>query len=57
MLFRSRRIASIAADTGLPLARIGSVVPGRALRVLDEHGKAMTLASRGFDHFSGQSPA
>jgi thiamine monophosphate kinase len=36
----------------LPLTAIGRIVAGSNLIVRDEHGDALDLDSKGFDHFS-----
>jgi len=45
-------IAAVGARLGLPLARIGRVVCGSAIRVRDARGRALPVEVRGFDHFA-----
>ncbi len=45
-------IAAVGARLGLPLARIGRVVCGSAIRVRDARGRALPVEARGFDHFA-----
>ncbi len=45
-------IAAIGARLELPLARIGRVVCGSAIRVRDARGRAIPIEARGFDHFA-----
>ena len=46
-------IAAIAADTGVPLSRIGRVVAGDEVVALDRNGDTWQPPRRGFDHFTG----
>jgi thiamine-monophosphate kinase len=48
----SSALAAIAATSHLPLTRIGRIVAGSGLRVLDEQGRALPPGAGGFDHFS-----
>lgn len=45
-------IEAIGARLGLPLTRIGRVVAGQGVRVLDARGRPMTLARSAYDHFA-----
>ncbi|TSA19184.1 MAG: thiamine-phosphate kinase [Betaproteobacteria bacterium] len=49
----SGRVASVAADLGLTLTRVGSISAGEPglVSVYDASGKLMQIANRGFDHF------
>jgi thiamine-monophosphate kinase len=47
-----KNIAAIARALRLRLARVGSIVGRRGLRVLDARGRTIQ-AARGFDHFAG----
>lgn len=49
---RRDRIGSIAASTGVAVARVGEIVPGRGVEVIDEAGRSLTDAVRSFDHFA-----
>lgn len=45
-------IEDVARDTGVPLARVGTIRPGDpTLSIADRHGNEIPVA-RGFDHFS-----
>ena len=44
-------IDAVAAELGLPLTRIGEIAVEPGVRVLDEHGEAMSLPATGFVHF------
>ena len=46
------RIAGIAAELGLPLSRIGKVVVGKNLVVLDPSGRPLPGLPRAFEHFA-----
>ena len=48
---RRARVKALAAKAKVPLTRIGSVVKGKAVSVLDRDGAPMALARRGFTHF------
>lgn len=48
----SAQMDSISARLGLSLTRIGRVVPGREVRVLDESGGVVAVDSGGYDHFA-----
>jgi thiamine-monophosphate kinase len=48
---RRPRIVSLSARLRLPLSRIGTMRPGRGVRVLDPNGNVLALSRRGFDHF------
>lgn len=47
-------VLSAAASTSTTVTRIGTLIPGSGVQVLDAAGKDMSLTSRSFDHF-GQS--
>lgn len=44
-------IVVLADETGLALTRIGRIVAGGELRLLDANGQALAQARRGYDHF------
>lgn len=44
-------LAALSARLALPLTRVGRIVAGSGLRVLDDQGKALPPMSGGFDHF------
>ena len=44
-------IAALAVTLDLPLWRIGQIVAGDGVRLLDDAGQAVPLARKGFDHF------
>jgi thiamine-monophosphate kinase len=46
------RIAQIADETGVALARIGSITAATSLTVRDEHGVPLPAPPRAFDHFA-----
>jgi thiamine-monophosphate kinase len=46
------RVAAIAEDLGVPLARIGTITEGRGLVVRDERGVPLSPLPRAFDHFA-----
>jgi thiamine-monophosphate kinase len=52
---RHEQVRDISRRLGLPLTQVGGIVAGRGLTVLDREGKAMAVATRGFDHFAGSS--
>jgi len=45
------RIASVAAQVGVPVTRIGVTAAGAGVRVIDAHGAAIALSSPGYRHF------
>lgn len=47
----SSRLASVAAAVGVPLTRVGVVVPGKAVKALDGRGKALEISRAGYTHF------
>jgi thiamine-monophosphate kinase len=51
------RVAALAAELGLALTRIGSVIAGEAglVSVYDAAGKIMPIASKGYDHFDQEA--
>jgi thiamine-monophosphate kinase len=48
------RVATIAAETGVPLRRIGAIQASGGLVVRDERGFPMADVPRAFDHFAGE---
>ncbi|SFE70257.1 thiamine-phosphate kinase [Nitrosomonas sp. Nm166] len=46
------KIENLAAELAIPLTRIGEVLAGEGLIVKDAQGNAITLETRGYDHFS-----
>ena len=44
-------IAALATTLDLPLWRIGQIVAGDGVRLLDDNGQPVPLARKGFDHF------
>jgi thiamine-monophosphate kinase len=48
-------LAALAAETGVPLTRIGRVTPGEGVSLLDEEGRAIEAGAGGYRHFSGLS--
>lgn len=46
-------IAQASQALGLPLTRIGRLMPGSGLRALDDEGEALTLGQLGFSHALG----
>jgi thiamine-monophosphate kinase len=48
---REGELASISAELGLPLTRIGEIGPEAGVRVLDEGGSPLPLAGAGYRHF------
>ncbi|UJP02592.1 MAG: thiamine-phosphate kinase [Nitrosomonas sp.] len=49
---KRREIEKLSGELSLPLARIGEIHSGAGLTVKDAQGKAMTLDSKGYDHFN-----
>lgn len=49
---KRREIEKLSGALTLPLARIGEIHSGAGLTVKDAQGKAMTLDSKGYDHFN-----
>jgi thiamine-monophosphate kinase len=47
----SREIAALSAELGVAITRIGEVVTGSGVRLLDVHGEAITIARAGYRHF------
>jgi len=45
-------VSAAAASVGVPAARIGRIVEGNTVALLDAAGKPMPVAHRGYDHFS-----
>lgn len=52
-LSRRAAIEALSAEIGLPLTRIGAIVAGPPAAVVrDAQGKALLIASKGYDHFA-----
>lgn len=49
---RHAEIAALAAPLGLALTSIGRIEPGEGLTLLDAERRALSIVSRGFDHFA-----
>ena len=45
-------ISTLGSSLGLPLTRIGQIVEGSGIRLLDEQGQPMVFEGGGFDHFA-----
>ena len=45
-------IEALAGGLGLRLSRIGRIVPGQGVRVLDERGRPMAAGLHAYDHFA-----
>ncbi|GAA4412873.1 thiamine-phosphate kinase [Quisquiliibacterium transsilvanicum] len=45
-------IEALAGPLGLRLSRIGRIVPGQGVRVLDERGRPMAAGLHAYDHFA-----
>lgn len=45
-------IETLKVAMDLPLTRVGRLVAGQGVRVVDQDGKALTLLHAGFDHFA-----
>ena len=50
---RRRSIEMASQVTKTPVARIGSVVRGKGVRLIDEKGSALATPKRGYEHFEG----
>ncbi len=46
------QIEILGRQLGVPVARVGTLVRGQGVRVLDGAGQAVPVAPRGFDHFA-----
>jgi len=46
-------VAAAAASVDVPVTRIGRIVAGDALALLDADGKPMPVGKKGYDHFAG----
>jgi thiamine monophosphate kinase len=44
-------IEALSGKPGVALTRIGAIVEGAGVEVLDAGGRALTLEEQGFDHF------
>lgn len=49
---KRREIEKLSGELSLSLVRIGEIYSGAGLAVKDARGKAMTLDSKGYDHFN-----
>jgi len=49
---RREQIYALQQRLGVPLTRVGTIVRGAGVRVLDAHGDEIPITLRGFDHFS-----
>jgi len=49
---RHEEIAAIGQRLGVPLTRIGAILAGNGLQLLNQSGKEMTIGKTGFDHFA-----
>ncbi|GAA0225953.1 thiamine-phosphate kinase [Castellaniella daejeonensis] len=49
---RREQIQALGRQLNVPVARVGTLVRGQGVRVLDGDGQAVPLVRRGFDHFS-----
>jgi thiamine-monophosphate kinase len=45
------RIGALSGRLGIALSRIGSMLEGAGVEVLDAQGRALVLKEKGFDHF------
>jgi thiamine-monophosphate kinase len=45
-------VAQLGGALGLPLARIGTIVPGSGCLVLDKEGRKIDIGESGYDHFA-----
>lgn len=48
---RRSKVDKISQETGIPLTRIGKIIMGEGLVVLDSTEKPITLETTGYDHF------
>ena len=46
------KIEALAIELAIPLTCIGEIVSGKGLVVQDAEGNAITLETKGYDHFS-----
>lgn len=49
---RHQSVREAAASAGVPVTRIGRIVRGPGLQVVDGHGRPLSIASHSFDHFA-----
>lgn len=49
---RKKAVAAAAKKAGVPVARIGKVVKGEGVQVLDLSGRPLAFTGQGYDHFS-----
>jgi thiamine-monophosphate kinase len=49
---RRDAVAQLGGALGLPLARIGTIVPGSGCLVLDKEGRKIDIGESGYDHFA-----
>lgn len=54
---RREQIHALGMRLGVPVTRVGTIVQGQGVRVLDVRGDPVSIALRGFDHFAQQAPA
>lgn len=54
---RRDQIEGLGRQLGVPLARIGTIVAGSGVRVLDPSGLEVLVTLRGFDHFASPHAA
>jgi thiamine-monophosphate kinase len=50
-----RALSALSAELGLELTRIGRILPGQGVTLLDGGGRAMAVGRGGYRHFSGPS--
>ena len=48
---RAIGIESLSATLGIALTRIGRIIDGKAVTVLDAAGRPLAVKEKGFDHF------
>lgn len=44
-------VTRLAQESGVPLSRIGKIIPGKGLTVLSPDGNPLILKNKGYDHF------
>lgn len=49
---RHPSVLDAAARAGVPVTRIGRILPGCGMQLVDGDGQPLTIASRSFDHFA-----
>lgn len=50
-----KKIENLSAELAIPLTRIGEILPGEGLIVKDTKGNAITLETKGYEHFSARN--